>query len=140
MKKNESVRKVMTKNPITVNVITPLKEVAEIFAEQSIHHVPVIDGKKLVGLVTYNDLMRLSFAEAFGQKTEDVLQYLDKTTKISEVMTTQMTKISAEGTVKDAAEVLCQGSFHSACVVTEGGELEGIVTSTDVIKYLLDQY
>jgi len=140
MKKNESITKIMTKDPIAVSSVSPLREVAAIFLEQPIHHVPIVENKKLVGLVSFSDLMRLSFADAFNQDGKEVMRYLDETNKITDVMIKDVKTISSTGTVKDAAELLCRGDLHAACVVDNNGNLEGIVTSTDVIKYLLEQY
>jgi CBS domain-containing protein len=44
-----------------------------------------------------------------------------------------------DGNVRQAAEILAEGGFHSLPVVS-GGKLVGIVTSTDLIKYLLSQF
>ncbi len=46
--------------------------------------------------------------------------------------------IAENATVKDAAEILAKGEFHSVPVVS-GAKLVGLVTSTDLIKYLLAQ-
>jgi CBS domain-containing protein len=47
--------------------------------------------------------------------------------------------IPVSGTVRDAANVLSRGEFHSLPVV-DGRKLAGMVTSTDLIRYLVDQY
>lgn len=140
MKQNESITKLMTKEPIAVTTITLLRQVSAIFTEKKIHHLPVVDGTKLVGMITYSDLMRVSFSDAFNQSNKDVLYYLDSSKKITDVMTTELQTINENGTIKQAAEVLCQGDFHAACIVNDQGELKGIVTSTDMIRYLLELY
>jgi CBS domain-containing protein len=47
--------------------------------------------------------------------------------------------VSSETSIKEVAEILATEDFHSLPVV-DNGSVAGIVTSTDVIKYLLDQY
>ena len=42
--------------------------------------------------------------------------------------------------MRSAAELLGEGTFHSLPVVDDEGRLQGLVTSTDVIRYLLAQY
>lgn len=140
MKQNEPVTKIMTKDPITATTITSLREIAAIFGEKKIHHLPVVDGKKLVGMIAYSDLLRLSFADAFNQDKKDVLAYLDTTKTITDVMSTSVRTINETGTIRQTADVLCQGDFHAICVVNNRGELTGIVTSTDLIRHLLELF
>ena len=47
--------------------------------------------------------------------------------------------ITTETNIKEAAELLAEQSFHSL-PVTENGDVAGIITTTDLIKYLVDQY
>lgn len=140
MKQNELITKIMSKSPHTANSTTSLREVAGTFAEHSIHHLPVVDGQKLIGMIAYSDLLRLSFADAFNQDRKEVLAYLDETKKITDVMTKNVVTLKVKDTIKEAAKLLCQGQFHACCITEDNGDLAGIVTSTDVIKYLVDQY
>jgi CBS domain-containing protein len=49
---------VMVSNPVTVKSMQTIKEVAEILASREFHALPVIDGTKLVGIVTTTDLIK----------------------------------------------------------------------------------
>lgn len=140
MKQNESIKNLMTKSLLTATPLTSLREVATLFGENKIHHLPIVEGKRLVGLVSYSDILRFSFADAFNQKRDDVIAYLDSNKKITDVMVTNLKTMSDSGTIKEAAATLCQGEFHAVCVINNEGELAGIVTSTDLIRYLLDLY
>ena len=64
---------------------------------------------------------------------------MDDALKIEQVMSKQIDSIKAEDQIKEAAELLAKGRYH-ALPVLEDGKLAGIVTSTDIIKYLLEQY
>ena len=59
---------------------------------------------------------------------------------IEDVMTTALTTIDSMSTVREAAALLSSGDFHSLPIVGPGDELLGIVTSTDLIRYLLAQF
>ena len=61
---------------------------------------------------------------------------LDHTVTLEEVMKKDPVSVSAHGSVRDAAEMLANGEFHAVPVV-DGKRLVGIVTSTDLIRYLL---
>jgi CBS domain-containing protein len=54
-------------------------------------------------------------------------------------MTNKPEVVDAETSIKEVAEIFAHKGFHALPVV-EGKELKGIVTTTDVIKYMLEQY
>ena len=140
LKKNESVTHIMTKDLQTITVKTPLSEVGKIFANSLFHHLPVISGSKLVGMLSFTDLMRVSFKDSFGVSAEQaVYELLDHTLSVEQVMTQNVTTISTKQTIREAAEILVDSKFHALPVVDDG-ELVGMVTSADLLKHLLDQY
>ena len=60
----------------------------------------------------------------------------------SQVQTSQATETYryAQTTIKEVAETLAKEEFHALPVVDESNKLEGIVTTTDLVNYLIDQY
>jgi CBS domain-containing protein len=104
-----------------------------------IHHVPVVSGTKLVGLLSAVDLASLSLT-SFGsdERTNDTI--LDNQFSVEDVMSKNMVTIKPTTSVREAAEMLAEGHFHSLPIVDEEGNLQGLVTSTDLIRYLLSQY
>lgn len=138
MKHNEHVSKIMTADPVTVHEQQKVSEVHQIMAERKIHHVPVVSGDRLIGLISSTDLMRVSWGDVNKQDPRQVEALLD-TLSIREVMQEDVVTLKGTDTVRRAAEMLAQGGYHSL-PVTEGGMLVGMVTSTDLIKYLLEQY
>ncbi len=136
MKRNVPVTEIMNADPFAVHLGEKLSTIRKTMAERGFHHVPVVSGKKLVGMVTSYDLMRL-FGEGGDAREADA--YLDHSFSIGEAMTTGLTTVSKHDTVRKAAEILGEGKFHALPVV-EGEELIGIITSTDLIRYLVDQY
>ncbi|NVB38934.1 CBS domain-containing protein [Pseudenhygromyxa sp. WMMC2535] len=138
MKRNEPVSKIMTTDIQTVHTGQKLSEVRKMLADNPYHHVPVVSGKQLIGMISATDMIKLSLA-IYGVDERAVDAMLDSQHTIESVMTNELTTIAAKDTVRDAAELLSKGTFHSLPVV-DGDALVGLVTSTDVIKYLLDQY
>ena len=67
---------------------------------------------------------------------EAVLQMLT----IEQVMTHKPRTIPVGMTIREVAEVFAEEEFHALPVVDEHNSLIGIVTTTDLINYLLDQY
>jgi CBS domain-containing protein len=62
MKRNESIRKIMTANPLSVQVGQSVQEAYKLLLDNDFHHVPVVDGKKLVGIVTSTDIGRITYS------------------------------------------------------------------------------
>lgn len=139
MKRNEPVSKIMTTQVDTVHAGMKLSEVRRMLAEKPYHHVPVVSGKKLVGIISSTDMVRLSLS-LYGTDQRAVDAMLDANHDIESVMSTKLVTIGVKDTVRSTAERLSDGTFHALPVVDQDGNLEGIVTSTDVIKYLLEQY
>jgi CBS domain-containing protein len=139
MRRNEPIHHIMTSNPHSVQLGQPLSAVRRLMFENGYHHVPVVDGKKLVGMIAGTDLLRVSFG-ADTHRLAELDAALDYTYKISDVMKASPVSLYADSTVRDAAEVLGHAKFHSLPVTGNDGELLGIVTSTDLIRYLHNQY
>jgi CBS domain-containing protein len=137
MKRNEPVSHIMTTAPLAVQKGQKLSSVRHLMSEHNIHHVPVVDGSTLVGMISSSDLLRLSWG-ATDERSLDTL--LDHTMSLSEVMTARPVKIGSGQSVREAAELLAEGRFHALPVVGAQDELLGIVTTTDLIRYLLAQY
>jgi CBS domain-containing protein len=81
----------------------------------------------------------VSFGEFGNQDSRSLDAVLDHTYRLTDVMKAEPVTIPVSGTVRDAANVLSRGEFHSLPVV-DGRKLAGMVTSTDLIRYLVDQY
>jgi len=137
MKKNEPISRIMSTSPVTVHVSDPISKVRQLIEEHAVHHVPVVSGDKLVGIISWSDLLRVSFGEYGNQDGKRLDTILDHTYKMSDLMVSDPTTITVNGTVRDAARILAEGKFHALPVV-DGEKLAGIVTSTDLIKVLAE--
>jgi len=137
MKKREQVSKIMTPNPITVNTTNKVSDVAKIFAEKNIHHIPVVSGSDLIGMISKTDIDKVSFVTNLQDEKANTAIY--DSLEIEQVMTSQLDTVQQDDQIRDAASLLAGGRYH-AIPVLEGEKLQGIVTSTDVINYLLEQY
>jgi CBS domain-containing protein len=139
MKRNEPVSHIMSTNVVTIHHGDPISKVRKLMNETGVHHIPVVSGENIVGIISWSDILRLSFAEAFNADERAVDATLDHTRKIEDLMKKEPFTIPQDGKIREAAEILARGDFHSLPVV-QGRKLVGIVTSTDLIKYLLEQY
>jgi CBS domain-containing protein len=83
--------------------------------------------------------LNLNFSQAFGTDDRAVDAVLDHSVTLEQVMKTEPVTVPHDGYVRQAAQLLADGDFHALPVVS-GKKLVGMVTSTDIIKYLLAQY
>jgi CBS-domain-containing membrane protein len=139
MRKNDPIKHIMSTDTHTVQQGQAISEVAKLLQQHSFHHIPVLDGRKLVGIVTSSDLMKLSVG-AQGYDSNQHWSFLDSQYELIDVMTPNPKTLQESDVVRDAAIALSTGTLHSLPVVDSSHELVGIVTSTDLINYLLEQY
>ena len=131
------VREVMTPHPRAVQLGDKISDVRAALADGRLHHLPVLDGRRLVGIISTTDLLEFGFAPRDSHDNVD--DYLDEHFRIEQVMQTSVVTIPSNSTVRDAAEALTTGSLHAVPVVKDDGELVGIVTSTDIVSYVVSQ-
>lgn len=141
MKQRIPVSQIMTKDLITLNVSNTLYDAEKLFKNHKIRHIPVVEDKKLLGVLSYSDLLKISYADVEEEdvETDGVSAVVYDIFSISQVMTKSPMIVEPNTTIKEVVEILSEQSFHSIPVV-ENGELKGIVTTTDILKYLLKQY
>jgi CBS domain-containing protein len=121
---NERVHTIMTANVVTLSPSDTLGAAREIFMTKRIHHIPIVEGKKLVGLITSWDIFKLGLS---------AVAYQDM--RVSEVMSTHLATLEPEHHIGAVAEILMEHLFHAVPIVNEHHELLGIVTTYDVLRY-----
>lgn len=138
MKKRVPISQIMTKDLITLNPTQSLYDAEKLFKKHNIRHIPIVEGKTIIGVLSYSDLLRISFADLTDEEDSIESVVYDAFT-ISQVMAKVPLTVTTDTTIKEVAEILSKQSFHSLPVI-ENEELVGIVTTTDLINYLLEQY
>jgi acetoin utilization protein AcuB len=122
---NEPISSIMTKNVITLSPTDTLGQARHLLLTNKIHHLPVVqDGRKLVGMITSYDMFKL------GKSLEEY-----QNTLVADVMTRHLATMEPDQHIGAAAEVFMEHLFHAVPIVDENGNLEGIITTTDVIRY-----
>ena len=139
MKKIPTIKNIMTPDPITINDEDSVSKVIQIMKENDFDHFPVVDKwKNLLGIISKSDLYRkaLHLSQSTSGKS-----YTDKVlfvTKASEIMTPKPVIVTPEHSVEYAIELLLQGDFHALPVVKDD-KLLGIITSKDVLEFIIDE-
>jgi len=139
MKQQVPVSTIMTTSIIKLNITDTLTKAETLFKKNHIRHIPVVNSNKIVGMLSYTDLLRISFADAVDEDDTIIDSTVYNMFSVEQVMSKNLISVSPETTIKEAAEILAKREFH-ALPVCEGNLLVGIVTTTDLIQYLIDQY
>lgn len=126
----------MTRDPITVQEDTSMKEAMLLLRTHHIRHLPVVNGKMLVGLVSDRDIRRASPSLLSGIDKNDYEQVLEDT-PVGRIMTREPFTVTEVTPLIDAITVLVEKKFGSLPVV-DGSELVGIFTEIDALKILLN--
>ena len=135
---NEFVSSIMTEDVISTGPELKIAEVLELFSDHGIHHLPVVSDGELIGIVSSTDIMEYGLSELADENNHTEYNPVDETL-VSQVMKTDLITVGSGTTVFEVSELLAKNDIHSIPVVDESNILEGIVTSRDLIQYLLDQ-
>lgn len=131
----DTVHRIMTREVVSVQEDAPLSTVRQLLRDHPFHHVPVLRGELLVGILSAVDIARLAL-EGYVRDQATVDAHLDAAFSISQVMTPEPVALQAHDPILRAAEILGDGQFHALPVISPEGHLLGMVTSTDLIRYL----
>ena len=138
MRRRTPVSEIMSRNIIALRRSDNLERAETLFKRHNIRHIPVVSSESIIGMLSYTDLLRISFADATDDEgSVDTVVYNMFT--IEQVMTKSLVSVSSDTTIKEVAEILAKNEFHALPIVDDS-LLVGIVTTTDLINYLLKQY
>lgn len=141
MKKNESITRLMTKDLVTANYSDQFSSIKKQMDENNIHHVPVVDSGQLVGIISRTDILSNSHSRAYVGTEKQIDSSLDHAIPVKELMTKDPIALKSTDTVKHAVEILNSHSFNSIPVIeADNRKLVGMVTTKDLMSYLIGQY
>ncbi|NND16128.1 MAG: CBS domain-containing protein [Eudoraea sp.] len=127
---------IMAKDLITLKKTDGLDRAEHLFKKHRIRHIPVVDGSSIVGMLSMNDILRISFADGAYREEENVASSIYEMFTIPQLMRSTLTTVAPDNSIKEVAKIFVKSEYHSLPVV-KGEELVGIVTTTDLIQYLL---
>jgi CBS domain-containing protein len=121
-------REIMTGNVTTANQEMSLQEVAVLMRDGDMGSLPVVEDGKLVGMVTDRDIVIRAIADG-----------KDFTTKIGEVMTTEIFSVKPNDYVFEAIRLMGDKQIRRVPVTEESGELRGIISMADIALEMEDE-
>ncbi|MBI3243396.1 MAG: CBS domain-containing protein [Chloroflexi bacterium] len=125
----------MTANPVTANVHTTLPEAHKLMTGKKIRRLLVLDGDKLVGIVTRGDIRGAEPSEATSLSIYELNYLLAKLT-LDKIMHRDPLTVSPETTIREAARLMLQNKIAGLPVV-DGGKLVGIITESDIFRLVV---
>lgn len=134
-KVKEPVSKIMTTKVITIDINADLSDACRLFLDHKIRHLPVVKNDNIVGVLSYNDVLRLSFGESYDDKS-DIDETVYKLLQVEQLMVAEPIKIHASCSIKNAAKILINNKFHALPVI-EKHKVVGMISTTDLLKYLI---
>lgn len=131
------VRSRMAQRLITVAPDTPIADALALSRKHRIRHLPVVQGERIVGLVTDRDI-RLAIPPMWADEHEE-LQAALRTRTVQEVMTRELITAHPDMPIEEAGKLLYKHKIGSLPVVT-GDALVGILTESDVLRAFVDLF
>ncbi|MFQ6111506.1 MAG: CBS domain-containing protein [Nitrospinota bacterium] len=130
------VKNRMSTDLVTISPEDNYRAAKELIEKNHIHHLLVTEGGELVGIITDRDIREAGPSDATSLEIHEMKGLLEKL-KVKEIMTKDVVTVTPDTPLKEAAEKLYNGGFHSLPVM-EGKKPIGIITSTDFLKVLID--
>ncbi len=126
------VRDIMQTHPVSATLETRLPHLLRLLQRRGFRHLPVVDGGKLVGIISDRDLKQSMISAASMTEGQERARLLDELTA-GQIMARAVVTIGPMFGVEEAARLMATRKI-SALPVTEGDRLVGIVTETDVLQ------
>ncbi|HHZ02924.1 MAG TPA: CBS domain-containing protein [Tissierellia bacterium] len=130
------VKNRMTKNPYTIEANAPISDAVALLKEKGLKRLPVVDGEKVVGILTQSDIHKVSPTKATSLSIFEINYLLSKLT-VNDAMTKKIITIDANSLLEEAAVIMRENRIGTLPVV-ENDKLVGIITESDIFDALID--
>ena len=131
----EPVRDFMTQAVLSIERHSPAGEVLRHFSEYPVHHLPVVDQSKVVGMLSSADVMKIEmFLPRAGMNS---YEYLNRNVSIEKLMRQPAITIRGDQSLESAAHLMAENGVHALPVTDHDDYLIGIITTTDIMHAAL---
>jgi acetoin utilization protein AcuB len=122
----DAIGNFMTAPVHTIGVQEPLAEAHELMNRYAIRHLPVLEGGKLVGMLSQRDLHLI-----------ETLKDVDpEVVTVEEAMNQDVFKVGPNTPIEEVARQMAEHKYGSAVVIRDDRHVLGIFTSTDALRVL----
>lgn len=127
MKAIPKVDKYMTKSPHTIGIDQPLAQAHAMMGKHRIRHLPVLDGGKLVGVLTDRDLHLV-----------ETLKDVDpETVAVEDAMSTNVYAVTPHVPLDEVAAEMAEHKYGCAIVI-DNNHVVGVLTTVDIARALAE--
>lgn len=116
----------MEKKLITIDKETTIQDAVSLMKKHSIRHLPVLEGKRLVGLVTDGDMRQIFVASLIEELAIDDVMIKDPIT------------VTVDTEIEEAAKIIYYNKIGALPVIDEGNEILGIITVADIMAAFIE--
>ena len=120
---HKSIQDAMTSNPTTIEPTTTAQEAARTMKSENVGSLPIVEGDKLVGVITDRDLAIRIIAEGKGTDTP-----------VADVASKDVVTIDPQQGLEEAARLMATNQVRRLPVVEEDGRLVGILAQADIAQ------
>ena len=136
----DTVGAIMSHRVVTLNEEDNLTDLEPSMRQFGLRHLPVVDGKRLVGLVSHRDVLRIQGGGLASNPLSDhINEDRQANTFVAEVMHRDLSTVSPSTPAMEAAKILADHKFGCLPVVDGDGNLLGIVTDHDLLVYFINR-
>jgi len=128
------VREIMMGSPVTLKPEDTLDLANDVISLGRIRHIPVLSDGRLVGLLSERDLIGAAANQIFGLKQKSKSALL-KSVLIKDIMKKKVVTVSPDTAIRDAAHIMATKKIGCVPVVSDGN-LVGLLTTTDILRYV----
>ena len=127
----------MTHNPITITADVSIAEAMERMKREKVRRFPIVDkDRKMIGIVTYQDLLHASPSTATSLSMWEI-SYLLAQVKVGEIMTRKVITTTEDTPLEEAARLMVDNQIGSLPVV-RNDLVVGIITESDIFRVFLE--
>lgn len=127
---------IMNHQVITLDVYEDIEMAEKLMKKNHIRHLPITKNGKLDGMLSLTDLQRISFTSSLSDLDQNIDSGIYDMFTIEQIMTHHPFTVNIHDGMAKTLLIFSEKEFHALPVV-DGDKVVGIITTTDVVKYLL---
>jgi CBS domain-containing protein len=122
---------IMTSPAFSIAQDASIDEAWTLFEQQHLHHLPVVNKKQLVGILSDRDLLRFAVSNSRDKKLGNY--------PVARIMQPRVFSAQADTEIRAIAEVMTRHRFNAMPIINEKSEVVGVVTRADILRSLVKQ-
>ena len=134
MNNSMNVSKYMTQKLITATPDMTVKQAFLLMRTHRVRHIPVVEGEKLVGIISDRDLRRPRWADTLDDWT--TYYNIDEIHTVTDVMTRTPETVKASDDIRKAVKIFREQRYGALPVLNRDQELVGILSAQDLLVAL----